>query len=67
MNEQEKNERILKIDHSTFIPLVCSISGRMGRECQKLHLRLTQMNLKRETLRNRFQVIGFEQKSALGC
>ena len=70
MNEQEKkranNERTFKIDHSTFTPLVFSISGKMGRECQKFYLRLAQMNMKRETFRNRFQVIGFEQKVCFG-
>ena len=66
MNEQEKrrayNERILQIDHSTFAPLVFSMSGSMGRECQKFYLRMTQVNPKRETFRNRFQVITFRQK-----
>ena len=71
MNEQEKkrtyNERILQIDHGTFTPLVFSINGSMGRECQKFYLRLAQMNLKREAFRNRFQVIRIEQKFTLGC
>ena len=39
MNEQEKkrayNEKILQIEHGTFTPLVFSINGSMGRECQK--------------------------------
>ena len=50
MNEQEKkrayNIKILQIDqidHGTFIPLMFSISGSMGRECQKFYWRLTQM------------------------
>ena len=50
MNEQEKkrayNERILQIDqidHGTFIPLMFSISGSVGGECQKFYWRLTQM------------------------
>ena len=71
MNEQEKkrvyNERILQIDRGTFTPLVFSINGSMGRECQKFYLRLAQMNLKRDTFCNRFQVIGFEQKFVLCC
>ena len=71
MNEQEKkrayNERILQIDHGTFTPLVFSINGSMGRECQKFYLLLAQMNVQRETFRNRLQVIGFEQKFALCC
>ena len=71
MNEHEKkracNEGILQIDHGTFTPLVFAINGGMGRECQKFYLRLAQMNLKRETFRNRFQVIRFQQKFALGC
>ena len=67
MNEQEKsrayNERTLQIDHGRFTPLVFSINGSMGREC----LRLAQINLKRETFRGQFQVIGFQQKFTLGC
>ena len=51
----------------SFTPLVFSINGSVGRECQKFYSRLAQMNLKRETFRNRFQVIGFEQRFALGC
>ena len=39
MNEHEKkqayNEEILQIDHGTFTPLVFSVNGSMGRECQK--------------------------------
>ena len=45
-------------------PLVFSVKGSIGRECQKFCLRLAQINLKRESFRNRFQVIGFEQKFA---
>ena len=37
----------------------------MGREDQKFYLRLAQMNLQRETFRNRLQVIEFEQKFTL--
>ena len=37
------NERILQIDHGTFTPLVFSINGSMGRECQKFYLCLAQM------------------------
>ena len=47
MNEQEKklayNERILQIDHGTFIPLRFSINGIMGGECKKFYSRLQQM------------------------
>ena len=61
VNEQEKkrayNERILQIDHGTFTHL---------RECQKFYLLLAQTNLKREIFHNQLQVIGFEQKFALG-
>ena len=39
----------------------------IGRECQTFYLRLAQINLKRETFRNRFEVIEFEQKFILGC
>ena len=71
MNEQENkraySERILQIDHGTFKPLVFSINGSKGRECQKFYLRLAQMNLKKETLRNQFPVNEFEQKFALSC
>ena len=71
MNEQENKrayyERILQIDHGTFTPLVFPIKGSIGRECQKFYLLLAQINLKRESLDNRSQVIGFERKFALGC
>ena len=43
------------------------IKGSIGRESQKFYLLLAQINLKRESFCNRFQVIGFEQKFALGC
>ena len=70
MNEQEKrrayNERILQIDHVTFIHLVFSINNSMGRECEMFYLGIAKTNLKRETFRNRFHVIGFTQKFALG-
>ena len=69
VNEQEKkrayNERILQIDHGTFTPLVFSIKGSI-RECQKFYLLLAQTNLKREIFHNQLQVIGYEQKFALG-
>ena len=71
MNDKEKkqaySEKILQIGHGAFTPPAFSINRCMGRECQKFYLRLAQMNLKRETFRNRFQVIGFKQKFALGC
>ena len=71
MNEHEKkrayHEGILQINHGRVTPLVFSVNGSMGRECQKFYLRLAQMNLKRETFRNRFQVIRIEQKFTLGC
>ena len=47
MTEQEKkrayNEWILQIEHGTFTPLVFSINGSMGRECQKFYSRFTQL------------------------
>ena len=47
MNEQENNraynERILQIDHGAFTPLVFSINGSMGTECQKFYSRLEQL------------------------
>ena len=58
-NEQENrrayNERILQIEHGIFKPLLFSINGSMGRECQNICLCLAQMNLKRETFRNHFK------------
>ena len=71
MNQQEKKrahyERILQIDHGTFTTLVFPIKGSIERECQKTYLLLALINLKRESLDNRFQVIGFDRKFALGC
>ena len=47
INEQEKkrayNKRILQIDHGTFTPLVFSVNGSMGRECQKCYSCLAQL------------------------
>ena len=43
-----------------------SANGSSGRECQKFYSNLAQYP-KRKTFRSRFQVIGFEQKFALGC
>ena len=71
MNEQEKkrtyNKRILQIDHGTFTLLVFLINGSMGRECQNFTHICYKCYLKKETIHSRFQVIGFEQKFALGC
>ena len=54
MNEQEKkraySERILQIDPGTFTPLVFSVNGSMGRECQKFYSGLTQMISKKRDL-----------------
>ena len=57
MNGQEKkqayNERILQIDHGTFTPLVFSINGSMGRDCQKFYSRLAQtISEKRDLLQS---------------
>ena len=47
MNEHGKkrsyNERLLQVDHGTFTPLVLSINGGMGRECNMLYSRLSQL------------------------
>ena len=47
MNEIEKkrayNERILQIEQGTFTPLVFSINGSMGRECQRFYSRLAEL------------------------
>ena len=66
-NKRAHYERILQIDHGTFTPLVFSIKGSKKRECQKFYLLLAQINLKRESFDNRFQVIGFQHKFALRC
>ena len=54
MNEQEKkrayNERILKVDHGTFTPLVFSIIGGVRREYQKFYSRLEQLISKKRDL-----------------
>ena len=74
MNEKEKkrayNERILgtftPLDHGTFTPLVFSIDGSMGRECQKFYSRLAQVISEKRDLPQSIssKVIGFEQKFA---
>ena len=47
LNKKEKkkfyNERIIKIKHGSFIPLVMSATGEMGRGCKKFYSRLTDM------------------------
>ena len=39
LNEKEKkrlyNDRIMQVEHSTFTPLVVSVTGGMGRESSK--------------------------------
>ena len=66
MNDQKKkrayNETIVQIDHGTFTPLEFSINDSMG-----INGVWQKWCLKRETFRSQFQVIGFEQKFALGC
>ena len=47
VNEKEKkrsyNERIQKIEHCTFTPLVFACTGGMGRECSKFYKRLAEL------------------------
>ena len=44
-NESEKkrhySERILQVDHGSFTPLVFSIYGGMGRECQMFYYEIS--------------------------
>ena len=44
-NEEKRayNERVLQIDHGTFIPLFFSIYGSMGRECHKFYSWLSDL------------------------
>ena len=46
-NESEKkrhySERILQVDHGSFTPLVFSIYGGMGRECQMFYSKLAEL------------------------
>ena len=54
MNDHEKkrayNERILQIEHGTFIPMRFSINGIMGREFQNFYSRLEQMMAEKRDL-----------------
>ena len=54
MNEHEKkrlyNEWMLQVDHGTFIPLVFSIYGSMGRECNMFYSRMSQLISDRRNL-----------------
>ena len=47
MNKHEKkrsnNKRVLQVDHETFTPLVFSIYGSMGRECNMFYSRLSEL------------------------
>ena len=46
-NEKEKmrqyNARVLEVEKSTFVPLVYTTNGGMGKQCQKLHQQLAQL------------------------
>ena len=46
-NEKEKkrvyNERVLEVENGTFTPLVFSVYGGMGKECNTFFKRLTSM------------------------
>ena len=37
------NQRIMQVQQGTFSPLVFSIYGGMGRECQTFYLRLSEL------------------------
>ena len=39
----EYNERVLEIENGSFTPLVFSVFGGMGQECQMFYKRLCQM------------------------
>ena len=78
MKEHEKkrsyNERVLQGDHGTFIHLVLSICGSMGRECNTFYLRLSQLisdniSLSKSITMNwiRIKVCFALQKSSLLC
>ena len=45
--EREKkklyNKRKLQIEHGSFMPLVMSATGGMGRKCKKFYVRLAEM------------------------
>ena len=38
----EYNKRVMEVEHSTFTPIVLSIKGVMGKECQMFHKALAQ-------------------------
>ena len=47
INEKEKkktyNERILQVEHGSFITLIMSATGGMSHECKKFYSRLAEM------------------------
>ena len=53
-NEMEKkrnyNERVTAVENVTFMPLVFSITGGMGRECTTFYTRLCQMLAEKRTV-----------------
>ena len=60
MNKLEKkqafNERILRVDHGIFTPLMFSINGNMGRQCQNFYSCLAQLiSEKRDFLQSNFK------------
>ena len=70
MKEQEKkgacNERIVQIDCGTCTPLVFSINGSMGTECQKLYLCLVQMISEKRDLQQSISSNGIQKKACFG-
>ena len=45
-HEKEKkknyNQRIMQVEHSTFTPLIYSVNGGIGPECEQFHKHLTE-------------------------
>ena len=75
-NEKKRyyNKRFLQVDHGTFMPLIFSIYGSMGREYQKIYSRLSDLlsekrNLPKSVVPNwvRLKVCFALLKSSLLC
>ena len=70
INEKEKkrsyNERIIRVEHGSFTPLVFSATGGMGRECAKFYKRLGEMISDKRKMNNSI-VMGWIRRKLSFC
>ena len=56
------NERIKQVEHSTFIPLLMSATGGMGRESSKFYSRLSELISEKRELSNSIVATWIQRK-----